>query len=258
MDHWFYFAKYQKHIRNISILIKISLPLAQPRRASVTKKRGILEVSTVKILSWVSRSLSWVPWQQLPADLWITKFSRFITASPRTTGGSKNSSSKVTLYYFTALFSPQYHEALTETVKNRFCSINPPITAVLHLLSALSAGRGETAAKGKDSRASLGPSSWAVCATQPRQGKVSCSLQPRFCLHGKAARAPTGKTSPVHKICELLCVQLKGSLRARNCSTRTNVLLARMFTYYFTLMQSLMTTFMLLTPHNSQHQLDWD
>lgn len=70
----------------------------------------------------------------------------------------KNSGSKVTLYCFTALFPPQHLEALTETVKNRFCSINPPITAVLRLLSALSAGSGATAARVKDSRASRGPS----------------------------------------------------------------------------------------------------
>jgi len=76
------------------------------------------------------------------------KIHNSLTKSHRREG--KNGGSKVTLYYFTALFSPQCREVLTETVKNRFCSINSPITAVLRLLSAMSAVNGGRAAKGKD------------------------------------------------------------------------------------------------------------
>lgn len=108
---------------------------------------------------WKSRQSRYSPWVvrlggALAANACRTlnhktfKIHNSLTQNHR--GESKNGGSKVTLYYFTALFSPQYCEVLTETVKNRFCSINSPITAVL-LLSATSAVSGGRAATGKDS-----------------------------------------------------------------------------------------------------------
>lgn len=117
----------------------------------MTKERGILELSAVKTLSSSCKAEAGALAATAcrPLNHKTFKIHNSLTQNHR--GESKNGGSKVTVNYFTALFSPQCYEVLTETVKNRFCSVNSPITAVLLLLSATSAVSGGRAAKGKDS-----------------------------------------------------------------------------------------------------------
>lgn len=154
----------------------------------MTRERGVLDVSAVQIVSLSCKAATGALAANAcrPLNHKTFKIHNSLTQNHRRE--SRNDGSKVTLYYFTALFSPQYCEVLTETVKNRFCSINSPITAVLCLLSAMSAVNGGSAAKGEDSS--------------------TVQVLPRARQHGKPSLHSTGVLkSPSVRTCTSVCTE---------------------------------------------------